>query len=739
MELTRRRKIGVIMPAITESLDASYLEDIYQQVSACGYDTVVFTCSSNMQKLDMPTDYILAEESIYRLAARTELDGLIVAAGKYHNAHVADRILKALRHITIPCVCTYYENDFFPNVEVPQAESIRNITAHLIEVHGFTKIFCLTGQQGNPEAEERLAGWRMAMEQAGLPANQYRYGDFWLDAPKRLADEIAAGKLPLPEAVVCANDFMAIALCKELIANGIRVLEDIAVTGFDGGPNATLTEPSITTVDGKEYDIGTNAAIQLLNRIDGKTRPPLHTQHITFGRSCGCKEKSAKEYFAQIDEKYIRASAYREVRAIFDYINRMASAESMIQLSDRVAELSIMLPYWNDLYVCVRHDLTETDAATGQKELPDEMELFDSIHQYAHSDAMRRFPLRDFLPADVCGELGKLMIAVPLHNTDTIFGYIVTTYSDPRLYVFDDLYVSWRDSVANALSVQYIKEKNRRLTQQLERFAEHDQITGMLNLKGISHKLRTSQTYACVILRIQWIQTVTAAVSITPELYVANAIQMCCAEAETCFRYNKDVFGVMLPLPERMDPERFSEEWVLRFDAFLELLRQRDKRMEKPVIRIYYDTFQPEAFACREKLESMIESHLRQERLAPTVKGGLAQQLEEIRRQIISHPADEWTQEYIADSMQISVSYFRRLYKQQFGTPFGTDLIHLRMSHAMKLLRQTDMNIKLIAVQCGYPNAFHFMTAFKKETGLTATEFRSAKQKDSHSSPESGS
>ena len=61
MELTRRRKIGVIMPAITESLDASYLAGIYQQVSACGYDTVVFTCSSNMQKLDMPSDYILAE------------------------------------------------------------------------------------------------------------------------------------------------------------------------------------------------------------------------------------------------------------------------------------------------------------------------------------------------------------------------------------------------------------------------------------------------------------------------------------------------------------------------------------------------------------------------------------------------------------------------------------------------------------------------------------------------------
>ncbi|MBR1554990.1 MAG: helix-turn-helix transcriptional regulator [Oscillospiraceae bacterium] len=61
--------------------------------------------------------------------------------------------------------------------------------------------------------------------------------------------------------------------------------------------------------------------------------------------------------------------------------------------------------------------------------------------------------------------------------------------------------------------------------------------------------------------------------------------------------------------------------------------------------------------------------------------------------------------------------------------PIQTELIHLRMSSAMKLLRQTDMNIKVIAEQCGYPNMYHFMTAFKKETGLTATEYRNTKRK----------
>ncbi|MBR0484254.1 MAG: substrate-binding domain-containing protein [Oscillospiraceae bacterium] len=728
MQTIHRRKIGVIMPAITETLDATYLEGIYRQVSTCGYDTLVFTCSANMHQA-MPADYVLAEESIYQLAGRADVDGIIFAMGKFRDADVRNRILNSLKDICCPCICTYFENDFFPSISIPQVDTVRMMTEHLIQIHGCTDIFCLTGQAGNPEAEERLAGWRSAMEHAGLSASQYRYGDFWVNSPRILADDIASGRVPRPQAVVCANDFMAISLCKQLAVHGIRVPEDIAVTGFDGGPNATLTDPSLTTVEGKEFDVGSNAAITLLNILDKKKRPPFRTMHLSFGRSCGCCDKSPKEYFEKIYEKYILTSEYRDVRIMSDYINRMASAESFEQLSERIDELSFIVPYWNDLYVCLRYDLTDMASVSEPKKLPDRMQLFVSRHREQLSDGNVFFQTAEILPPVVCGEGAKLMVAVPLHNSDMVFGYIVTTYSDPKKYVFDDLYVSWRDSIANALSVQYIKEQNRLLNQRLEKLSEFDRMTGMLNLKGISQKISAGQEYAFILLEIQWVQTPDNTVSITPELFVANALQMSCSETEFCFRYNKDIFGVLLSLPENLNPERFCEEWILRFDTFIDLVRQRDRKLEKPVIRIYYDIFQAQNGKIRKTLEQLIDMHLHQNHPISAVKGGLAQQLEEIRRQIIRHPSEEWTQERIAQTMQISISYFRRLYKQHFGVPFHTDLIHLRMSCAMKLLCQTDMNIKVIAEQCGYPNMYHFMTAFKKETGLTATEYRNTKRK----------
>ncbi|MBR3629290.1 MAG: helix-turn-helix transcriptional regulator, partial [Oscillospiraceae bacterium] len=410
-------------------------------------------------------------------------------------------------------------------------------------------------------------------------------------------------------------------------------------------------------------------------------------------------------------------------------INRMASAASFSQLSDRIAELSVILPYWNDLYVCMRDDMNTPAPDSGLPELPSQMHLFVSIHQHEPRDKAISFSTCDFLPDTVCGEGAKLMIAVPLHNTEIVFGYIVTTYSDSKYYVFDDLYFSWRDSVANALSVQYIKTQNRLLTQRLETYSERDRMTGMLNLKGLTRKLVSGRKYACITLIIQWLCTAAQTVRMTPELFVANAIQMNCKESELCFRYNKDVFGILLTPPDRMDMERACEEWVLRFNTFADYLRQRDKQLERPVIRIYYDSFQEQTETMQESLEHLLEGHLQQNQPAPTVSGGMSEQLEEMRRQIIREPSKDWTQAKFAEAMQISDSYFRRLYKQHFGIPFHTDLIHLRMSHAMKLLRETDMNIKLIAEQCGYTNTYHFMTAFKKETGLTATEYRSAKRR----------
>ncbi len=732
MEHRTRRRIGVIMPAITETLDTLYLDGICRQLQPDGYDVIVFTCSSNAQGETMETAYVRGEEYIYQLVPKIRLDGLIFAGGKFHDPAVARRILDGLRDIPFPCICTDFENGLFPSVRTEQTDSIRKITEHLIHEHGYRRIFCLTGPQGTPDAEERLVGWRLAMERAGLPANQYRYGDFWREKAIALANDFAAGRVPMPEAVVCTSDIMAISLIKQLEVHGIRVPEDIAVTGFDGGPNAILTHPSLTTVDGKEFELGSNAALALLTALDGRERPNVQAQYLSYGKSCGCRGRDHSEYLEEVYEKYLFTSEYREIRMLSDYINKMASAGSMQQLRNRIDELAYIIPYWNDLYVSILpllDDMEETGTAVLPTDFSPNMWLFVSKHRWIDSDGTIQYATSELIPEQVLAREPQLMVATPLHNADTLFGYIVTTYSDPKQYAFDDLYVSWCDSISNALSVQYIKAQNRFLNQRLEKLSERDRMTGMLNLKGLVKKLTPAQKYVCILLELQWIQTPSNEMSIAPDLFLANVLRMNCAEPELCFRYNKDVFGVLIPLPEKLDVQRCCEEWTMRFESFIDLVRQRDKKLEKPIVRFYYDHLETEQVAEQEAFEQFIQNHLHRQKASSVVKGSYVQQLEELRRRILREPSGEWSQDVIAGMMQISESYFRRIYKQHFGVAFHADLIHIRMSHAMKLLRQTDMNVKVIAGQCGYPNMYHFMTAFKKETGMTTTEFRAAEQR----------
>lgn len=94
----------------------------------------------------------------------------------------------------------------------------------------------------------------------------------------------------LPEAFVVANDYMAIGLMEELKANGIKVPEDVLVTGYDNCEIAAYTTPRLTTVDRGEYDSGVLAYRRLVENIK---RTRTDSKDVIYGTpiiagSCGC-------------------------------------------------------------------------------------------------------------------------------------------------------------------------------------------------------------------------------------------------------------------------------------------------------------------------------------------------------------------------------------------------------------------------------------------------------------------
>jgi len=99
-------------------------------------------------------------------------------------------------------------------------------------------------------------------------------------------------------------------------------------------------------------------------------------------------------------------------------------------------------------------------------------------------------------------------------------------------------------------------------------------------------------------------------------------------------------------------------------------------------------------------------------------------ELSRIRTEIYNAPANDWQVSELSNKLFISVSHFQHLYKSFFDTSCQKDVIKARIKLSQFYLVTTDMSIHEIADNCGYDNELHFMRQFKKNVGITPTEYR---------------
>lgn len=98
--------------------------------------------------------------------------------------------------------------------------------------------------------------------------------------------------------------------------------------------------------------------------------------------------------------------------------------------------------------------------------------------------------------------------------------------------------------------------------------------------------------------------------------------------------------------------------------------------------------------------------------------------LKALRNAIITEPMKLWDIEEICYHLNMSRTYFHRLYRQAFGTTCIQDVIQNRISYACNLLKNTDLSVSEISEKCGYENYSYFMRQFRKHKNCTPSEFR---------------
>lgn len=204
------------------------------------------------------------ETLITDLAGR--VDGLGVLAGTVPSEVLA----QVARRIPIVVVGGAGEDNALDHVHANNGPGMRALVHYLVETKGVTDILYLGGPEGARDDAERLGGLR---EAAGdVPVIR---ADF-----TRVGGREAVAKLAsFPRAIVCANDQMALGALDVLASRGIRVPEEVLVTGFDGIAAGRHSDPSLTTVHQPMPEIGRAAVHALVARLED---PELPRQMLTL-------------------------------------------------------------------------------------------------------------------------------------------------------------------------------------------------------------------------------------------------------------------------------------------------------------------------------------------------------------------------------------------------------------------------------------------------------------------------
>ena len=213
------------------------------------------------------------ERQLFELACSGLVDGVITIGPHLNGA-------ASLHQLPLPSVSLLVDRSSLgvPSVVTDDRAATKHATRHLLEL-GHTRFLYIGGQEGEYHEEERHAGVREALAQAGLPATALRRHPGLFD----IADGEAAARAYLqrsdrPSAVVCWNDYMAIGFMKTVRGAGLKIPQDVAVTGFDDIEGASYCEPGLTTLAQPFRTMGATGATMLLGLIQG-TSPdsPLRT------------------------------------------------------------------------------------------------------------------------------------------------------------------------------------------------------------------------------------------------------------------------------------------------------------------------------------------------------------------------------------------------------------------------------------------------------------------------------
>ena len=296
--------VGVMLGNIHTQHPKELIEGIYE--AACGENvnvTLFLGAQGNafdfwkQSNASGTMSYHYQFNDLYDYALISKLDVLIISYGTlciYFDQDDKEEFFSKFRQVPLIILEEYEEDSTDSFIMSDNYGSMTNIMDHLIGHHNYKKILHISGPLNNTDATERRTAYLDAMKRNGLPVtdSMIGYGDYSTDV-----DEIVNKLLddnPDAEAIVSANDEMAISAYRVCKQRGLVIGKDIAITGYDDIELAQRMDPPLTTAEQDGLDMGYKA-LKLAVSVcrDHKPKQIMLPARFKQRGSCGCAYYSA--------------------------------------------------------------------------------------------------------------------------------------------------------------------------------------------------------------------------------------------------------------------------------------------------------------------------------------------------------------------------------------------------------------------------------------------------------------
>jgi Transcriptional regulators len=295
--VARAPTFGVLVDWLEDEYQSAVVGGVVEAARESGVNLVCFVGAA----LHAPFRFGERRNVVYDLARSEGIDALVILAGTLGNHLGLDDLARYCeRYRPLPMSSIAAEIEGMTSILIDGEPALRDGIRHLVEDHHYRRIAFVGGPEGNLEARARLRTYGEVLTTYGLrpPDPFVATGDFQyesgMDAVRVLLDE----RCVTFDAIVVANDQMALGVIDALRARGIRVPRDVAIIGFDDIREARYCAPPLTTIRQPLQQQGRLAVEVLVQRLRGERVDDVLVlpTELVVRRSCGCYSDAGLVY-----------------------------------------------------------------------------------------------------------------------------------------------------------------------------------------------------------------------------------------------------------------------------------------------------------------------------------------------------------------------------------------------------------------------------------------------------------